>query len=206
MPCVVAGFLAVTLPLVGFVSLLLREQLDPQLHNHQAHFVIFGAVGGVAFALGYAAGEAANRRGDARVLLLSLAFMATGGFMGLHAFGTAGVLFSESRAGFQIAIPVGLLVSAFFAAGSAFVDVRPELGPWLMRHRGQLRGAGADHHGRVVRLDAREPAAAARAEHEAATGERARRLRDRRDDRLRGERRAVLAASSAMAPRCSRPP
>jgi len=135
----VAGILAVTLPLVGFVSLLLREQLDPQLHNHQAHFLIFGATGAVAFALGYAAGEAANRRGDARVLLLSLAFMATGGFMGLHAFGTAGVLFSESRAGFQIAIPVGLLVSAFFAAGSAFVDVRPDLGRWVMRHRGRLR-------------------------------------------------------------------
>ena len=137
----VAGFLAVTLPLVGFVSLLLREQLDPQLHNHQAHFLIFGGVGGVAFALGYAAGEAANRRGDARVLLLSLAFMATGGFMALHAFGTAGVLFSESRAGFQVAIPVGLLVSAFFAAGSAFVDGRPELGRWVMRHRAKLRGA-----------------------------------------------------------------
>jgi adenylate cyclase len=137
----IAGLVAVTLPLVGFVSLLLREQLDPQLHNHQAHFIIFGAVGAIAFALGYTAGEAANRRGDARVMLLSLAFMATGGFMGLHAFGTAGVLFSESRAGFQIAIPVGLLVAAFFAAGSAFVDVRPGLGPWLMRRRGMLRGA-----------------------------------------------------------------
>jgi adenylate cyclase len=135
-----AGVVAVVLPLVGFVSLLLREQLDPQFHNHQAHFVIFGAVGGVAFALGYAAGEAANRRGDARVLLLSLAFMATGGFMGLHAFGTAGVLFEESRAGFQVAIPIGLLVAAFFAAGSAFVDVRPELGRWVMRRRGELRG------------------------------------------------------------------
>ncbi len=138
---VVAGFLAVTLPLIGLVSLLLQSQLDPQLHNHQAHFVIFGAVGGVAVALGYAAGEAANRRRDARVLLLSLAFMATGGFIGLHAFGTAGVLFSESRAGFQVAIPVGLLVSAFFAAGSAFVDVRPGLGPKLIRQRGKLRGA-----------------------------------------------------------------
>ncbi len=42
--------------------------------------------------------------------------------MGLHAFGTQGVLFAESRAGFQIAIPMGLLVSAFFAAASAFVD------------------------------------------------------------------------------------
>ena len=129
------------LPLVGLVSLLLREQLDPQFHNHGAHFVIFGAAGGMAWILGYAAGEAANRRGDARVLLLSLAFMATGGFMGLHALGTAGVLFTESYAGFQVAIPVGLLVSAFFAAGSAFVDARPELGPPLMRHRAKLRGA-----------------------------------------------------------------
>jgi adenylate cyclase len=134
-----AGAVAVMLPLVGFLSLLLREQLDPQLQNDQAHFVIFGLAGGVAYALGYAAGEAANRRGDARVLLLSLAFMATGGFMGLHAFGTTGVLFSENRAGFQIAITVGLLVSAFFAAGSAFVDARPALGPWLIRHRATLR-------------------------------------------------------------------
>ena len=135
----IAGVVAVTLPLVGFVSLLLREQLDPQLHNHQAHFLIFGFAGGVAFALGYAAGEAAKRRGDARVLLLSLAFMATGGFMGLHAFGTTGVLFSESRAGFQIAIPVGLLVSAFFAVGSAFVDSRPQLAQRVIRQRGRLR-------------------------------------------------------------------
>ena len=198
--------LAVTLPLVGFVSLLLREQLDPQLHNHQAHFVIFGLVGGVAFALGYAAGEAANRRGDARVLLLSLAFMATGGFMGLHAFGTAGVLFSESRAGFQIAIPIGLLVSAFFAAGSAFVDVRPEFGPWVMRRRGELRGA-------VLLVMAvwflwtlanlpplRGPNS------EAATGRCARRARDPRHGPLRRERRAVLAPLPASPRRCSRPP
>jgi adenylate cyclase len=136
-----AGLVAVALPLVGFVSLLLREQLDPQLHNQQAHFVIFGLAGGLAFTLGYAAGEAANRRGDARLLLLSLAFMATGGFMGLHAFGTTGVLFSESRAGFQVAIPVGLLVSAVFAAGSAWVDARPDLGPRLIRRRAKLRAA-----------------------------------------------------------------
>ena len=51
--------------------------------------------------------------------------MATGGFMGLHALGTPAILFSQEHAGFQVAIPVGLLVSAVFAAGSAFVDVRP---------------------------------------------------------------------------------
>jgi adenylate cyclase len=131
--------LAATLPLVGLVSLLLRSQLDPHLESYRLHFVLFGIVGAVALVLGYAAGEAANRRGDARVLLLSLAFMATGGFMALHALGTPSILFSEDYAGFKVAIPVGLLVSAVFAAASAFVDVRPGFAPLVIRHRRLLR-------------------------------------------------------------------
>jgi class 3 adenylate cyclase len=127
--------------MVGLVSLLLRSQLDPHLENHRVHFVVFGAVGLVACLLGYAAGEAANRRGDARVLLLSLAFMATGTFLALHALGTPGVLFSEDLAGFKIAIPVGLLVSAVFATGSAFVDARPGLGALVTNGRTVLRAS-----------------------------------------------------------------
>src|SRR5262245_8464640 len=133
------GIVAAALPLVGLVSLLLRSEIDPHIENYQLHFVVFGIVGAVAFALGYAAGEAANRRGDARVLLLSLAFMATGGFMWLHAVGTPSILFSNEHAGFQVAIPVGLLVSAVFAAASAFVDIRPGLGAGLIRRRALLR-------------------------------------------------------------------
>jgi adenylate cyclase len=135
----IAELLAVALPLIGLVSLLLRSQLDPHFENYRVHFVLFGMVGTIAFVLGFAAGEAANRRGDARVLLLSLAFMATGGFMGLHALGTRGVLFSGDHSGFKVAIPVGLLVSAGFAAASAFVDVRPEFARLAIRHRRLLR-------------------------------------------------------------------
>src|SRR5215813_4796561 len=124
---VVTAAVAAALPLAGLISLLLRSQLDPHIENYPAHFVVFSVVGAVAFVLGYAAGEAANRRGDARVLLLSLAFMATGGFFLLHALGTPTVLFAQEHAGFQVAIPVGVLVSAVFALGSAFVDVRPGL-------------------------------------------------------------------------------
>ena len=138
---VFAGSLVVAvLPLAGLASLLLRSRLDPHIENYRLHFVVFGIVGGTAFLLGYAAGEAANRRGDARVLLLSLAFMATGGFLGLHALGTPGILFVGERSGFQVAIPVGLLVSAVFATASAFVDLRPDLAPWLIRRRTLLRG------------------------------------------------------------------
>jgi class 3 adenylate cyclase len=131
--------LAAALPLIGLFSLLLRSQLDPHLENYRLHFVLFGLVGTFAFVLGYGAGEAARRRGDARVLLLSLAFMATGGFMGLHALGTPGVLFTADHAGFKVAIPIGLLVSAAFAAGSAFVDARASFAPLVIRHQTILR-------------------------------------------------------------------
>jgi class 3 adenylate cyclase len=135
----IAELLVVALPLIGLVSLLLRSQLDPHLENYRLHFILFGLVGTLAFTLGYAAGEAAKRRGDARVLLLSIAFMATGGFMGLHALGTPGVLFTGDHAGFKVAIPVGLLVSAVFAIGSAFVDLRPGFAPLVIRHQQFLR-------------------------------------------------------------------
>jgi class 3 adenylate cyclase len=138
---VAAACVAGALPLIGLASLLLRRQIDPHVENYQAHFTVFGAVGAVALVLGYLAGEAANRRSDARVLLLSLAFMTTGGFLALHAYGTPGVLFSRERAGFQIAIPVGLLASAGFAAASAFVDARPGIAPVVIRYRRVLRAA-----------------------------------------------------------------
>ena len=133
--------LAAALPLVGLVSLLLREQLDPNWHNHRVHFIVFLAVGLGVFVLAFAAGAAANRRGDARVLLISLAFLATGGFLGLHALGTAGVLFTHEYAGFKIANPVGLVLAALFALASAFVDLRPSFAPFVIRHRVGLRRA-----------------------------------------------------------------
>ena len=45
------------------------------------------------------------------------------------------------HAGFQVAVPVGLLISSLFAAGSAFVDVDEKFGLWLMRHRKVLHVA-----------------------------------------------------------------
>jgi adenylate cyclase len=138
---VAAWALAAILPLVGLVSLLLREQLDPNWSNPRVHFTVFLSVGVGVFVLAYAAGAAANRRGDARVLLISLAFLATGGFLGLHALGTAGVLFTHEYAGFKVANPVGLVVASLFAFASAFVDLRPSFAPRVVRHRAALRRA-----------------------------------------------------------------
>ena len=133
--------LAGALPLIGLVSLLLRSTLDPSWDDPELHFVLFLVVGATASALAFAAGEAAERRGDARVLLLSLAFLATGLFLTLHAIGTAGVLVERHFAGFKIAIPVGLLVASAFAAASAFVDARPDIAAYVIRHRRLLRAA-----------------------------------------------------------------
>ena len=133
--------LAAALPLVGLVSLLLRDQLDLDWSNHAVHFAVFMTVGVGVFVLAYAAGEAANRRGDARVLLISLAFLATGGFLGLHAVGTAGILFEHEYAGFKVANPIGLVLAAVFALVSGFVDLRPSYAPLVVRHRVALRRA-----------------------------------------------------------------
>ena len=133
--------LAAALPLVGLVSLLLRDQLDLDWSNHAVHFSLFLTVGVGVFVLAYAAGEAANRRGDARVLLISLAFLATGGFLSLHAIGTTGILFKHEYAGFKVANPIGLVLAAVFALGSALVDLRPSFAPLVVRHRAALRRA-----------------------------------------------------------------
>ena len=136
-----AWVLAGALPLIGLVSLLLRSKLDPHWENPKVHFVVFAAVGSLAFALAVFAGEAATRRGDARVLLISLAFLATGGFLGLHAVGTPGVLFTGELSGFKVAIPVGLLLAAVFGFASAFVDWSPSFAAVVMRRRSLLRRA-----------------------------------------------------------------
>ncbi len=131
--------LAGALPLIGLVSLLLRSQLDPHWENPKLHFVVFAAVGSLAFVLAFVAGEASTRRGDARVLLISLAFLATGGFLGLHAIGTPGILFTSELSGFKVAIPVGLLVAALFGLASAFVDWDVSFAAVVMRRRSVLR-------------------------------------------------------------------
>jgi adenylate cyclase len=122
---VAAWTLAGVLPLVGFVSLLLRSRLDPRWMDQRLHFELFLSIGLGVMALAFAAGEAADRRRDARVFLLSVAFLATGGFLALHAIGSPGILVSKDLAGFEVAISVGLLVAAVFVAASAFVDLWP---------------------------------------------------------------------------------
>ncbi len=115
--------------------------------------MLFLTVGAVDFLLAYAAGEAAKRRGDARVFLLSLAFLATGGFLGLHAFGTAGVLFDEPLAGFKVAIPVGCCVAALFGGGLGVRRSQAAVRPSGDTQARASPARSADRDGGVVHLD-----------------------------------------------------
>jgi len=136
---VTAVALALVLPLVGLAVLLDHEFAALHWRAPTLHFFFFFAVGATAASLSLVTGEGARRRGDARCLLLSLAFLSMGGFMALHAAGTPRVLSDVTRPGFTIAISAGLLAGAPFALASAYVDLRPGLGVLVMRWRRELR-------------------------------------------------------------------
>jgi class 3 adenylate cyclase len=124
-----------SLPLIGLMSLVRIDYDQWHWTNAPVHFVLFLTVGATAASLSLVTGEAARRRGDARVLLLSLGFLSTSGFMALHAIGTTGVLVRDPLPGFTIAISAGLLLAAVFALLAALVDVSPTMGPLVMRAR-----------------------------------------------------------------------
>ena len=132
--------LPLALPLAGLALLLARPQADAHWKHHPSHFWLVLITALVSLVLGYLAGEAARRLGDARLFLVSLAFMTSAGFLGLHALATPGVLLGGKNAGFVVATPVVLLIAGLFAAASS-VDLSPERSAAIMRRQTLLHGA-----------------------------------------------------------------
>jgi class 3 adenylate cyclase len=124
-------------PLGGLVLLLAEPDLDVHWEHHPAHFwlVLLGSL--VSVGLGVLTSEAASRRSDERLFLVSLAFLVSAGFLGLHALATPGVLLEGKNAGFVIATPVGLFLGSVFAAWSALDLERYD----VLRWRRHLRAA-----------------------------------------------------------------
>ena len=94
-------------PLVLLALFLLASGIDYRWESHVAHFWLVLAAALVTLGLGYAVSATARRRRDARLFLISLAFMASFGFLALHALATPDVLLGKN-AGFELATPVGL--------------------------------------------------------------------------------------------------
>ena len=117
--------LTLTLPVVGLGVLLVRPELDVEWQHHPSHFWLVLLAAAVNAALAYVTNIAAGRYRDARLVLISLAFLSSAGFLGLHALATPGVLLGASNVGFVIATPVGLFLASLIAAAS----VSPWAGP-----------------------------------------------------------------------------
>jgi class 3 adenylate cyclase len=121
-----------TIPLLGLALLLARPELDVMWEHHPSHFWLVLGVALVNVALGWLTSEAARRRGDTRLFLVSLALLSSAGFLALHALATPGILLSDKNTGFVIATAIGLLLAAVLAAASALDHERFEIAP---RHR-----------------------------------------------------------------------
>jgi adenylate cyclase len=125
---------ALALPLVGLAVLIAAPSLDVVWEHHPAHFWLVLGAGALNAGLAAVTSAAAFRRGDARVFLVSLAFLSAAGFLGLHALATPGVLLDTTNPGFALATPFGLLVASAFAAASSLDG--------LERHATQIVGRG----------------------------------------------------------------
>jgi class 3 adenylate cyclase len=130
---------ALALPLVGLAVLLARPELDVEWEHHPSHFWLVLLAAFVNAVLAYLANIAAGRHRDARLVLISLAFLASAGFLGLHALATPGVLLADPNIGFSIATPVGLIIASVFAAASASPLAGPRA-PTVLRARPFLLG------------------------------------------------------------------
>lgn len=91
LPRVLPWLLGAVLPAVLLAILLAEPRADESWESHPAHFWLVLAAALTSIVLGYAVHVAARRRRDARLLLISLAFVASAGFLRLHALATPGV-------------------------------------------------------------------------------------------------------------------
>jgi adenylate cyclase len=107
------------LPMAGLWLLLAQPRLDLRWHDPASHFWLVLGVAVVSTLLGVWVSTAARRRDDARLVLVSMAFLASAGFFAVHAIATPGVLVDTAVHGFHLAQPVGLAVSAGFALVSS---------------------------------------------------------------------------------------
>jgi adenylate cyclase len=125
-------------PLGGLVLLIRRPTMDVHWENHRSHFWLVLITAALSAVLAYGTGVAAQRRGDARVLLVCLAFLSAAGFLGLHALATPGVLLPTPNTGFVVATPVGIALGSTMAALSS-LDLSGDLAVRATRLGRRLR-------------------------------------------------------------------
>ncbi|GAA3281158.1 hypothetical protein GCM10020218_034570 [Dactylosporangium vinaceum] len=119
MPRVIVWAAHLALPLAGLWLLLSRPGADEIWQHHEAHFWLVMIVAAINVVVGVAMSIAAKRRGDGRLFLVSLVFLAAAGFLFAHALATPGVLIGHPNAGFDQSMAVGLIIGSVLAVLSS---------------------------------------------------------------------------------------
>lgn len=131
--------LHLALPLLGLWLLLGNPTLDATWEHQPSHFWLVAAVAGVNVFLGLRMSEAARRRADARLFLVSMVFLVSAGFLFLHSLATPGVLVSQPNNGFVVATPVGLFLASILAVVSS-INFSPRTAQAVINHQQLIRG------------------------------------------------------------------
>ncbi|OMC29861.1 adenylate/guanylate cyclase domain-containing protein [Mycobacterium colombiense] len=122
------------LPMLALWLLLDQPQVDLEWDNRVAHFILVLSASAVSVVLGALIARASRARDDARLWLVSLVFMTTAGFFGVHAVFTPGVLFDTSDADFMLPTRMGLVLAGIAALASS-MRFSPERSArlWVLR-------------------------------------------------------------------------
>lgn len=137
-PVIVALVVALATPVVGLAVLVSTPSVDHHVDHEPSHFWLVLGAGAIAAALGWSVGVSARRRSDGRLFVVSMAFVASAAFLGLHALATPGVLLPQSNTGFNVAVPVGLVVAGALAAWSA-APLDGRRSRWIVEHATPVR-------------------------------------------------------------------
>jgi adenylate cyclase len=128
----------VSLPVLGLVLLMSQPDLDHGGQHERAHFWLVLVAAILNAGIAYAMGVAAHRRADARVFLVSMAFLAAAGFLALHALATPGVLLDGPNPGFAVAIRMSLVLAGAFLAAST-IPMSKARASAVVRRAGAIR-------------------------------------------------------------------
>jgi class 3 adenylate cyclase len=122
-----------SLPVLGLWLLLAEPGADVRWEHHDAHFGLVGATALIAGGIGVLIAHAAHTHDDARIFLVACAFIASAGFLAVHALTTPMVLIDVTNLGWTASTTVGLLVASVFALMSS-LDLARTAGAWPLRH------------------------------------------------------------------------
>lgn len=128
------------LPLLAWAIVMLAPDIDGTWKHNPSHFWLVAAVAFANVLLGMRVTTEATNRGDARLFLIGLGFLASAAFFTVHALVTPQVLATGNTAGFQLAMPAGLVLFAGFGAWSA-IEWTAESSNRLLSRQGVLRGS-----------------------------------------------------------------